>query len=167
QPIALPGPRRVRAAYGELHVPVFGEDLRLPGFQRLDLSAAVRTEHYSDFGTTTNPKLGIAWEPLRGLAIRGTWGKSFRAPNFNNLRQDPANSLFFTYTLPDPASPTGQTNVLVLRGNDPGLRPERATSWTVGMDLRPPSIPGLHASITYYNIDYRDRIASPAANLLN
>jgi len=167
QPIALPGPRRVRAAYGELHVPVFGEDLRLPGFHRLDLSAAVRTEHYSDFGTTTNPKLGIAWEPLRGLAIRGTWGKSFRAPNFNNLRQDPANSLFFTYTLPDPASPTGQTNVLVLRGNDPGLRPERATSWTVGMDVRPSFIPGLHASITYYNIDYRDRIASPAANLLN
>src|SRR5690606_33787215 len=59
------------------------------------------------------------------------------------------------------------TNVLVLRGNDPGLRPERATSWTVGMDVRPPFIPGLHASITYYNIDYRDRIASPAANLLN
>lgn len=166
-PIDLPGPRRVRAAYGELHVPVFGEDFRLPGFRRLDLSAAVRTEHYSDFGSTTNPKLGIAWDPLDGVTIRGTWGKSFRAPSFNNLRQDPQNSLFFAYTLPDPASPTGQTNVLVLRGNDPGLGSERATSWTVGVDLRPAFVPGLRASITYYDIAYRDRIASPAANLFN
>jgi iron complex outermembrane recepter protein len=166
-PIALPGPRRVRAAYGELHVPVFGAGLTPPGFHRLDLSAAVRTERYSDFGATTNPKLGIAWEPLRGLTLRGTWGQSFRAPNFNNLRQDPANSLFFAYTLPDPASPTGQTNVLVLRGNDPELRPERATSWTLGVDVRPPSIPGLYGSVTYYNIAYRDRIASPAANLFS
>lgn len=166
-PIALPGPRRVRAAYGELHIPVFGEDFTQPSFRRLDLSAAVRTERYSDFGATTNPKLGLAWEPVRGLTMRGTWGKSFRAPNFNNLRQDPANSLFFTYTLPDPASSTGQTNVLVLRGNDPDLRPERATSWTIGMDVRPPSIPGLYGSVTYYNIDYRDRIASPAANLFS
>ena len=166
-PIALPGPRRVRALYGELHVPLFGEALSPPGLRRLDLSAAVRTERYSDFGTTTNPKLGIAWEPFRGLTLRGTWGKSFRAPSFNNLRQDPANSLFFAYTLPDPAAATGQTNVLVIRGNDPDLRPERATSWTIGADLRPPSIPNLHASVTYYNIAYRDRIASPAANLLN
>lgn len=166
-PITLPGPRRVRALYGEVHVPLFGEDFTLPGFRRLDLSAAVRTERYSDFGATTNPKFGIAWEPLSGLTVRGTWGKSFRAPNFNNLRQDPANSLFFAYTLPDPASSTSQTNVLVLRGNDPDLRPERATSWTVGADVRPPSIPNLQLSLTYYNIHYRDRIASPAANLLN
>ncbi|MDC7810945.1 TonB-dependent receptor [Sphingomonas koreensis] len=165
--IALPGPRRVRAAYGELHIPVFGEDMDVPGIRRLDLSAAVRTERYSDFGTTTNPKFGASWEPVRGLTLRGSWGKSFRAPSFNNLRQDPANSLFFAYTLPDPASPTGQTNVLVLRGNDPGLRPERATSWTLGLDVRPPSVPGLYGSLTYYNIRYRDRIASPAANLLN
>lgn len=166
-PIALPGPRRVRALYGEAHVPVLGEGFMLPGVRRFDLSAAVRAERYSDFGTTTNPKFGIAWEPFSGLTVRGTWGKSFRAPNFNNLRQDPANSLFFAYTLPDPVSPTGQTNVLVLRGNDPDLRPERATSWTVGADVRPPSIPNFQLSLTYYNIHYRDRIASPAANLLN
>jgi outer membrane receptor protein involved in Fe transport len=165
-PIDLPDPRNVRAAYGELSIPVFGEGLNLPGLHRLDLSAALRAERYSDFGATTNPKLGIAWEPIRGATLRGTWGKSFRAPNFNNLRQDPANSLFFAFTLPDPASVTGTTNVLVIRGNDPELRAERATSWTLGLDLRPAALPGLTASLTYYNIDYRDRIDSPAANLL-
>lgn len=166
-PIALPGPRRVGALYGELQLPLFGIGNMRPGMRRLELSAAVRTERYSDFGTTTNPKFGIAWEPVAGLTLRGTWGKSFRAPNFNNLRQDPANSLVFAYTLPDPASATGQTNVLVLRGNDPDLQPERATSWTAGADLRPHAIPGLRLNLTYYNIHYRDRIASPAANLLN
>lgn len=165
-PIDLPDPRNVRAAYGELSIPVFGEGLDLPGLHGLDLSAALRAERYSDFGATTNPKLGIAWEPIRGATLRGTWGKSFRAPNFNNLRQDPANSLFFAFTLPDPASVSGTTNVLVIRGNDPELRAERATSWTLGLDLRPAALPGLIASLTYYNIDYRDRIDSPAANLL-
>ena len=166
-PIALPGPRQVRAVYGEVHLPVFGKEFVFPLLHKLDVSAAIRTENYSDFGTTTNPKIGLAWEPFEGLTVRGTWGSSFRAPNFNNLRQDPANSLFFAFTLPDPASPGGQTNVLVLRGNDPALRPEQATSWTVGVDLRPRSIRDLKLSLTYYNIDYRDRIASPAANLLN
>src|SRR3546814_17031928 len=69
--------------------------------------------------------------------------------------------------MPDPASPTGQSNVLVRRGNDPDLQPDKATSWTLGADLEPSFLPGLRASFTYYNINYRDRITSPAANLFN
>jgi outer membrane receptor protein involved in Fe transport len=165
--IPLPGPRRIRAFYGEALVPIFGGDLTLPGFRRLDLSAAVRTERYSDFGTTTNPKFGINWEPLSGVRLRGTYGTSFRAPSIDSLRQDAGTILLFAFTIPDPASPTGQSNVLVRRGNDPDLQPEKATSWTVGTDLEPAFLPGLRARLTYYNIDYRDRITSPAANLFN
>src|SRR3546814_17036174 len=69
--------------------------------------------------------------------------------------------------IPDPASPTGQSNVLVRRGNDPDLQPEKATSWTLGADLEPSFLPGLRASFTYYNLTYRDRITSPAAHLFN
>jgi outer membrane receptor protein involved in Fe transport len=166
-PTPLPGPRRIRAFYGEILLPVFGGDFVLPGFERLDLSAALRTEHYSDFGSTTNPKIGFAWQPLRGLRLRGTYGRSFRAPAIDNLRQDAGAILLFAFTIPDPQSPTGSSNVLVRRGNDPNLQPEKATSWTLGADLEPRLLPGLRASLTYYNIDYRDRITSPAANLFN
>lgn len=165
--ITLPGPRRIRAFYGEALIPVFGGDSTAPGLGRLDVSAAVRTERYSDVGSTTNPKLGVNWEPLRGLRIRGSYGKSFRAPNIDNLRQDPGTSLLFAFTVPDPASPTGQSNILVRRGNDPNLKPEKATTWSVGADVDPPFLPGFHANLTYYNIDYRDRITSPAASLFS
>src|SRR3546814_7767845 len=84
----LPGPRKIRALYGEVLVPVFGDGFVVPGFKRLDLSAAIRTEHYSDFGTTTNPKFGVNWEPVDGLRLRGTYGTSFRAPAIDNLRPD-------------------------------------------------------------------------------
>ena len=167
EPIPLPGPRRIRAVYAEALVPVFGAGFSVPGFRRLDLSAALRSEHYSDFGSTTNPKLGLRWEPVRGVRVRGTYGTSFRAPSFDNLRQDPGTTLLFAFTIPDPASPSGQSNILVRRGNDPELQPEEATTWSAGIDLEPPFLPGLRASLTYFSIDYRGRITSPAANLFN
>jgi iron complex outermembrane receptor protein len=166
-PIPLGGPRHVKAAYAELLVPVFGGDATLPGFHRLDLSAAVRTERYSDFGGTTNPKFGIAWEPVAGLTVRGSYGTSFRAPSFADLRQDPSSRLIFSYTIPDPQAPSGQSNVIVLRGNDPDLKPERATTWTLGADLKPGFLPGAHAGLTWFNVDYRDRIASPSTQLFS
>jgi len=166
-PIPLLDLRTVKSAYAELLVPVFGGDERLPGFYRLDLSAAVRTEEYSDFGRTTNPKLSFSWETVRGLTLRGSYGTSFRAPTFTELRQDPATIGYFAWADADPQSPTGTSNILVIRGNDPNLRPERATSWTLGADLKPGFLPGFHASVTWYNVNYRDRIASPAPNLSN
>jgi len=37
---------------------------------RVELSAAVRYDDYSDFGNTTNPRVGIVWSPLTGLDLR-------------------------------------------------------------------------------------------------
>jgi iron complex outermembrane recepter protein len=163
----LPGPRKITALYGELLVPLAGDGFNLPGLRRLDLSAALRSEHYNDVGTTTNPKFGLLWEPVSGLRLRGTWSTSFRAPAIDNLRLDPASVFAFAFTIPDPASPTGRSNVLVQGGNDPDLGPERATSWTLGADIEPVQLRGFRAGLTYYNIVYRDRISSPGANLFN
>jgi len=164
--LALPRPRTVEAAYGEIVVPVFGAANGMPGLRRLDLSAAVRTERYSDFGRTTNPRFGFTWAPADALSFRGSYGRSFRAPGFNDLRQDPGSKLVFAYPLPDPQSASGTTNAVVIRGNDPNLRPERATTLTLGADLHPADVPGLRLGVTWFNVDYRDRIATPAAYLL-
>lgn len=166
-PTPLPGVRVVKGAYAELLVPIFGGAAQIPGFRRLDISAALRSEEYSDFGRTTNPKLSFSWEPVAGFSLRGSYGKSFRAPGFTELRQDPASIGYFAYAATDPQSPTGVSNILVLRGNDPNLRPERATTWTLGADLKPAGIPGLHAGLTWFDVSYRDRIASVASNLAN
>ena len=155
----LPGPRHVRSAYAELLVPIVGAANAMPGLRRLDLSLAGRVEDYSDVGTTTNPKVGVRWEPVSGIALRGSYGTSFRAPAFDELI-GPAVSLYATLRVPDPASPTGTADVIGLFGYGPGIKPEKATTWTLGVDVAPPSIPGFKASATYYDVDYRDRIGS-------
>jgi iron complex outermembrane recepter protein len=158
--------RDVTAGYAELSLPLSAPGGAGLGIGRLDLSAAVRGEHYSDFGDTVNPKFGVSWMPLAAVRLRGSFGTSFRAPAFNNLRQDALSKGYFAYPLTDPASQTGITNALIISGNDPDIGPERATSWTAGIDLRPDQPEGLRAQLTYFSIDYRDRIANPAAALV-
>ncbi|WP_245844236.1 TonB-dependent receptor [Sphingomonas spermidinifaciens] len=164
-PTPLPELRSVKSLYVELLVPVLGGEASLPGFRKLDVSLALRTEDYSDFGRTTNPKIGLSWEPLSGVTARGSYGKSFRAPIFNELRQDPGSIAIFAFAVADPQASSGTSNIIVIRGNDPNLRPERAETWTLGLDLSPAFVPGFRIGATWFNVDYRDRIASPAANL--
>lgn len=165
--------RSVYSAFGELFVPVFGSDNAIPFFQRLDLNAAVRFDHYSDFGNTTNPKFGITWKPVDDLLIRGSYGTSFRAPtlsetNFNIVGA--ANRSFVANGLNNPAIPvtntaTGQSLILVSSFRFKQLQPERATILSVGGDYTPSFVPGLKFGVTFYSVDYKDRIMSlPAAN---
>ena len=102
---------------------------------------------------------------MQGVALRGSFGTSFRAPHFDELLGS-ALSSFRPLRVADPASPTGTSNVLGLFGYAPEIGPEKATSWTVGVDIAPPSIPGLKASLTYYDVDYTDRIGSVSEDYL-
>ena len=156
-----PGHRRIDALYAELSVPLFNAANAFPG--RLDASLAARTDRYSDVGRTTNPKAGIRWQPLPGVALRGSYGTSFRAPSFTE-NVGTANNYTLPVYLEDPASATGQTAVIAKLGNAPNLKPERATSWTAGVDLTPTVVPGLTAKASYFNIAYRDRIGSANAD---
>ncbi len=162
----LPISRGITAGFAELHVPMVGRDQEVPGVEKLDLSLAGRVEHYSDFGTTTNPKVGVSWTITDGVIVRGTFGTSFRAPSFQDVRQGPGTNLVLPQPLADPESPIGTSEALILFGNRPGIGPERARTWTAGLDLRPAALPGLHASATYFDIRYRDRITSLAADYL-
>lgn len=161
----LPGPRHVKSVYAEMLVPIFGTDNSVPGFRRLDLTLAGRIEDYNQFGRTENPKAGVRWEPLAGFALRASYGTSFRTPLFDEQLGENL-SLFTTTSVPDPASPTGMSNVLALFGYAPDIQPEKATTWTAGFDIAPPSLPGLKASLTYYDVDYRDRIGTVTEDYL-
>jgi len=164
QPGARIGDRRVTAGYAELALPLAARGGAW-GIGQLDLSAAVRAEHYSDFGDTVNPKIGLSWAPIPTLRLRGTFGTSFRAPSFSNTRQGADVTSYFAYPLTDPSAPGGTTNALILSGNKPGIGPERATSWTAGIDYRAGAPRGLTVQLTYFDIDYRDRITNPGTAL--
>jgi iron complex outermembrane receptor protein len=51
----------------------------------LNLTAGVRHDNYSDFGGTTNPRLGLVWSFLDNADIKLLYGQAFRAPNFVEL----------------------------------------------------------------------------------
>jgi iron complex outermembrane receptor protein len=156
-------------------VPLFGADNARPGLQRLDLSAAIRYDRYSDVGSTTNPKVGVSWRPVDDLLIRGSWGTSFRAATLGE--SDPrtigqTNRVFVSNGLNNPLIPvtnvaTGQSLVLNRGGNTSGLKPESAEIYSLGADYQPAFVPGLKLGVTYYNVDYRDRIENlPNATLI-
>jgi iron complex outermembrane receptor protein len=166
--------REVTAAYAELSVPVFGPDNAVPGIQKLDVSFAVRGEHYSDFGNTTNPKIGARWQPIEGLSIRGSWGTSFRAPRLAQLNE--ATNLYTDRPFPNPAEVVGSPSyyatiggtpysfvTLLAAGSNADLKPETADTWTAGFDFKPEFLPGFLASVTYYNIKYKNRILLPTS----
>lgn len=160
----LPDKRIVKSIYGEVVIPVFDAASALPG--ALTISAAARYEDYSDVGDTANPKFGLRWTPLAGLSFRASYGRSFRAPYFTELVGS-ANALYQTLRLPDPNAPTGQSVVLGLFGFRPELGPEKAASWTAGVDIEPAFAPGTKLSATWFEISYRDRIASASADVQN
>ncbi len=144
------------AAFTELVLPLFGRDNGLPGLRRVELSGAARYEDYSDFGHDTTPKLGLLWSPITDLSFRGTWSRSIRPPTLYDL--DESRNVVQAYPLADPRSPSGQTVALLWSGNNAQLREERARTWTTGLDFSPERVPGLSLGLTWFNIDFNDRI---------
>ncbi|MGQ0588636.1 MAG: TonB-dependent receptor domain-containing protein [Sphingosinicella sp.] len=156
--------RNVAAAFVELQVPLFSSLNRRPGLERLIVTAAGRYEHYDRFGSTLDPKLGILWSPIPGLAFRSTYDTSFRAPLLSETAgvysaiYVPA---IFVYRNAADATGVG----LALGGSNPGVQPERSRSWTLGADIAPRAVPGLTLRMNYYSIRFSDRIALPAPSI--
>lgn len=147
--------RTVSAAFLELRAPLIGPDNPQPWAQKLELSAAGRIERYDDVGQTSNPKFGLLWAPVASVRLRATYGTSFRAPNLPEVYDTQAIS---STLLPNGA---GQSAALFLTGGNRDLKPEKATSWTAGIDYQSRAWPGLTASLTWFDVDFSGQIGQP------
>ena len=49
------------------------------------LTAGVRHDQYSDFGSTTNPRLALVWDTAYNLTSKLLYGQAFRPPSFAEL----------------------------------------------------------------------------------
>lgn len=137
---------------------VFGE-LRLPIIDALEATAAVRHERYpSGFGSTTNPKVSVLLKALSWLSLRSSWSTTFRAPPQQLIEPAYAPSNV-SLTLPV-VGPIYRANILYTNAN---LRPERAKNFNVGALV---SAGGFHASIDYFNINFRDEITTEPVGTL-
>ena len=154
--------RHVTSLFSQLVLPLAGGARHDRAAPDLQLSLSGRYEHYSDFGDAFNPMADVHWIALQFLKLRASWGRSFRAPTLDDL-YDTADNVAASILLPDPGSPSGRSLVLVEQGSNPGLKQETARTWTAGFDLAPPFLAGATLSLTYYSINYDNRIEQPAA----
>lgn len=151
------GSREVYSAFGELSVPVIGEDMNVPLVRHLDLQLAGRYEQYSDIGGSGfKPRIAASWEPFDFLKFRGSWAKGFRAPNLltinevsvarTNTRTDSIaceagvrNGTFATFN-----ACTGFTEAIEeQRAGNPDLNPEDNRSFTYGVAFAPRGLSGI------------------------
>lgn len=156
------GSRNVAAVFGELNLPIT---------KTFEAQLALRFDKYNDVGSTTNPKVGLRWNPAKEVLLRASYGTGFRAPS-----------------LPDLYSPTvvGQTNGIYndplgcirvgainnttnpdycgiqpnkLRGGTANLKPEESKQFSMGAVFEP--MKALSLSVDYWRIEKTDVIASP------
>ena len=150
-------------------MPIIGDANAMPGVQRFALNLSARRDEYSDFGDTTNPRLGVVWDVNDDLTFRGSYGTSFKAPTVEQVNPGVNSVMSATRVNTDPALwPAGtffdtsnaQERVWIFRrsGRSPTLGPETSTNWSVGVEYSPYQVEGLDIQLTYYDIMYEDRI---------
>ena len=158
------GKRNVAALFTEVSAAVI---------KNLEATAAVRYDRYSDFGNAVTPKVGLRWQPMKEILLRGSYGEGFRAP-----------------TLPDLLLPQTQTNtggayddplyggaagctarfdpkycnaqLTVRQGGNPNVKPEKSKQFTIGLVAEP--TPNVSLRLDYFNIDQRDVIGTITAD---
>ncbi|EPN38240.1 TonB system transport protein, partial [Pseudomonas syringae pv. actinidiae ICMP 19096] len=139
---SVEGDRSVKAQYAELNVPVLDS---------LELTAAVRHDKYSDFGSTTNPKYSFRYQPFKQLVVRGAYSEGFRAPSLYELYA-PRSTTFTQGYYNDPVLCAGgvvqpggnagrdcQQQFLNNGGGNTELAPEKARNMTLGFVYQPVS----------------------------
>ena len=77
--VAVPGSSVIWALYGQDEFAIF---------HTLTLSAGVRYDHYSNFGGTTNPRLGLIYHLFHPTTVKLLYGTAFRAPEPFELTPD-------------------------------------------------------------------------------
>ncbi|HIV70930.1 MAG TPA: TonB-dependent receptor [Candidatus Aquabacterium excrementipullorum] len=94
------------------------------------LTAGIRHDRYSDFGSTTNPRLALVWDAAYNVTGKLMYGTAFRAPSMSEL-----------YAINNP----------VVRGN-PDLKPERIRTVEAALTWQPMNRLQLGMNVFHYEM---------------
>lgn len=171
----------VKEMFAELQIPVLA---KMPLVRSFDLTVATRRSDYSNFGSTTNSKIGALWKVNNQVLVRANSSQGFRAPSIFELFQGVADSF---PQIADPCSNTfgggyngltaeqkarctaqgvpaggydqGNSQIRISVGGNPNLKPEKSRTTTVGVVMNPEMIPGFDISVDYWKIALKDSIS--------
>ncbi len=148
---AYNGQRNLVAAYTEVIAPVL---------KTLELTAALRADHYSDVGTSVTPKIGAKWTPIREFALRGTYSEGFRAPS---PAENGKGGLAAFSTAKDPlrcnlgvAAACNPAAIALITSPNPALEPEKSKSYTLGFVWDP--TPKTSIAVDFFQIVRKNEI---------
>ena len=129
---------------------------------KFQAGVAVRSEHYSDFGDTTNGKLSVRYDFTPEIAARASASSGYRAPSL-------VQSGLSSFSVQVVEQPPGSGNWVevqqrTLRADSPeaallggkALKPEESTNFSVGLVWRP--LPNASVTLDAYRIDINNRI---------
>ncbi|MDC8758657.1 TonB-dependent receptor [Janthinobacterium fluminis] len=148
--------RTVRSVFAEINAP-FSKDV--------EMQLAARHDRYSEVGATTNPKIGLRWQPAASLLLRGSAGTGFRAPSLTDLKRPVIYGSASGY-LTDPQCVSSGLDTIegctdqyaVERRSNPRLKPEKSRQFTLGAVLDVSK--QLSLSVDYWNIKKEDVIST-------
>jgi outer membrane receptor protein involved in Fe transport len=149
-------------AFGELNLPMVAPSDAIDGINSLSLSAAGRFEAYRHSSHILTPKFGLIYRPVADVALKGSWGRSFKAPTLEQQFSPPSATVLPAYYVGSAGPLTD--NVLLVSGGNRDLKPERAETWTATAEWTPSSIPGLTLQASYFHTRYAQRVIAPISS---
>jgi iron complex outermembrane recepter protein len=156
--------RNVYAVFAEVAVPIM---------RTLELNVAVRYDDYEGVGSSTNPKVGIRYQPIPEVLLRGSAGTGFRAPSLLDLYA-PRTTGVTAPGLNDPlrCDITGSsldcaTQFPITNGGNTALKPEESRNVTAGVVFEP--VANVSLAFDYFNIKIEELITQnvPAPVILS
>jgi outer membrane receptor protein involved in Fe transport len=174
------GSYNVKEAYLELTAPLLAD---LPLVKKLETDVATRYSDYDTVGSKVTSKVGMAYHPVEGMLLRGTWSQGFRAPslielytgerqaNLAGANTDPCNGGAAAHpNLPGCAAVPAAYNQTSYNGGllpetiagNPRVHPETAQTWSYGLTLSPVWTPGLVLTFDGYKVTINNAISTPA-----
>jgi len=140
--------RNIWAVFGEISVPIT---------KTFEADLAVRFDHYSDVGSTTNPKLSLRWQPEHTIVVRASVGTGFRAPGLEGLYEPPILGTTSPFIPSDPArcpithsAQDCNVNYQTQSGGNPALQNEKSKQWGAGVVWAP--LPSLTLGVDYFDV---------------
>ena len=172
----------VKELFAEIRIPIIDHGL----VERLSFEGGFRHSWYSagDSSTSSNAyKVALDLTPVRGLRFRASQQRAVRAPNVveffappftDGFVHDPCagavpdataeecartglNPALYGHVIPLPDSGFALYNAI--SGGNQELQPEKALTRTLGVVLEPAIVPGLTATVDWWDIDLEGAIS--------
>ncbi len=139
-------------------------DLETNFTEKLAVSAAVRHEDYSDFGSNVSGSLSARYDFTPQVALRGSVSTGFRAPSLAQQNFAFTSSQLIGSTIQESGTFPANSQVARLLGAE-DLEAEKSRNYSLGLVLEP--LDNLTVTADVYRIDIRDRVSLSSNLVLN